>query len=204
MLPDTPYDLRKQGVHNEEAVIHGYNGEESGPFIIFSHAKLKDYEERVRTWAGDYADEILALYDPKTDEEADRYWAKIYGAIFFNYSHYCLNRLEQENSVPSWEYLFTKDNGRLGCWHSGEMVYTFGVIPENSKLYTEEDRQLSDMMHTYWTNFIKNGDPDSGELSGFEQSADSSKVMEFGDQTGMVEEPDLALYEILDRMYGWK
>lgn len=203
VLPDTPYTLRKQGVHNEEAVIHGYNAEESGPFILFSHANLSNYEEKVRRWAGEYADDILALYDPATDEEADRYWAKIYGAIFFNYSHYCLNRLEQENGVPSWEYLFTKDNGRLGSWHSGEMVYTFGVIPADSKLYTEEDRKLSEMMHSYLVSFVKNGDPNSGALSGFDQSPDSSKVMEFGVNTGMIEEPDLALYEVLDRMYGW-
>ncbi len=203
VLPDTPYNLRKQGVHNEEAVIHGYNAEESGPFIIFSHAKLKDYEERVRKWTGEYADDILKLYSPETDEEADQYWAKIYGAVFFNYSHYCLNRLEKENGVPSWEYLFTKDNGRLGCWHSGELVYTFGVIPEDSKLYTAEDRQLSDAMHSYWVNFVKTGDPNSASLSGFEQSADSSHVMEFGEHTGMIEEPELELYKILDRMYGW-
>ena len=204
VLPDTPYDLRRQGVHNEEAVVHGYNAEESGPFIMFSHANLKNYEEKVRNWAGEYADDILALYDPSTDEEADRYWAKIYGAIFFNYPHYCLNRLEQEKGVPSWEYLFTKDNGRLGSWHSGEMVYNFGVIPEDSKLYTEEDRQLSRTMHTYLVNFVRSGDPNSGTLSGFEESSDSSKVMEFGTNTGMIEEPDLALYEILDRMYGWE
>ena len=171
---------------------------------MFSHANLKNYEEKVRNWAGEYADDILALYDPSTDEEADRYWAKIYGAIFFNYPHYCLNRLEQEKGVPSWEYLFTKDNGRLGSWHSGEMVYNFGVIPEDSKLYTEEDRQLSRTMHTYLVNFVRSGDPNSGTLSGFEESSDSSKVMEFGTNTGMIEEPDLALYEILDRMYGWE
>ena len=203
VLTDTPYNLRKQGVHNEEAVVHGYNAEESGPFILFSHANLKDYEERVRGWAGEYADDVLALYEPTTDEEADRYWAKIYGAIFFNYPHYCLNRLEQENGVPSWEYLFTKDNGRLGSWHSGEMVYTFGVIPEKSGLYTEEDRKLSDTMHAYLVEFAKGGDPNGGALSGFEQSADSSRVMEFGVNVGMIEEPDLALYEIMDRMSGW-
>ena len=48
------------------------------------------------------------------------------------------------------------------------------------------------------------GDPNSETLSGFEESPDSSKVMEFGAHTGMIEEPDLALYEILDRMYGWE
>ena len=83
------------------------------------------------------------------------------------------------------------------------MVYTFGVIPEESKLYTEEDRKLSDTMHAYFVDFVKNGDPDSGALSGFEQSPDSSKVMEFGTKVGMIEEPDLALYEIMDRMYRW-
>ena len=203
VLPDTPYNLRKQGVHNEEAVIHGYNAEESGPFIIFSHAKMKDYEKRIRSWFGEYADEVLSLYNPSTDKEADEYWAKIYGAMFFNYPHYCLNRLETENNVPAWEYFFTKTNSRLGCWHSGEMVYTFGVIPEDSKLYTAEDRSLSETMHGHWVNFVKTGDPNGNGLSGFEQSSDSSKVMEFGEHTGMIDEPLLKLYEILDRMYGW-
>ena len=59
------------------------------------------------------------------------------------------------------------------------------------------------MMHGYLVNFVKNGDPNGGALSGFDQSPDSSKVMEFGVITGMIEEPDLALYEVLDRMYGW-
>lgn len=204
VLPDTPYNLRKQGFHNEEALLHGYNSEESGPFIIFSRAKLKDYESRIRRWCNDYADEVLALYNPSTDEEADEYWAKIYGAIFFNYSHYCLNRLETENNVPAWEYLFTKTNGRLGCWHSGELVYSFGVIPKNSKLYTEEDRELSKVMHGHWVNFARTGNPNGNGLSGFEQSADSSKVMEFGDHTGMIDEPLKKLYDILDRMYGWQ
>ena len=203
VLPDTPYNLRKRGVHNEEAVLHGYNAQESGPFIIFSHAKLKDYEDRIRGWFKDGADEVLTLYDPSTDEEADRYWAKIYGAVFFNYPHYCLNRLEQENGVPSWEYLFTKENGRLGSWHSGEMVYTFGVIPEDSKLYTDEDRALADVMHGCFVSFVRTGDPNGETLSGFEQSENSDMIMEFGEHTGMIEEPDLALYEVFDRLYGW-
>ena len=204
VLPDTPYHLRKQGIHNESALLHGFNKEESAPFLLFSHASLKDYEDRVRRWAGDSAEEVLSLYAPSTDEEAARFWAEIYGAIFFNYSHYCLNRLEQENQVPSWEYFFTKDNGRLGCWHSGELVYTFGVIPEGSRLYTEEDRALADTMHGCWVSFVKTGDPGMAEGKDFAQSPDSSMVMEFGGSTGMREDPCLALYQILDRMYGWE
>ena len=203
VLPDTPYNLRKQGIHNESALLHGFNKEESAPFLLFSQASLGDFEERIRRWTGDAAEEVLALYSPTTDEEAERFWAQIYGSIFFNYSHYCLNRLEQENHVPSWEYLFTKDNGRLGCWHSGELVYTFGVIPEESKLYSEEDRALADTMHGCWVSFIRTGDPGRAGGQDFAQSEDSSMVMEFGRDTGMTEDPGLPLYRVLDRLYGW-
>ncbi|MBQ6488973.1 MAG: carboxylesterase family protein [Solobacterium sp.] len=203
VLTDTPYHLRKQGIHNEEAVIHGFNKEESGPFIIFNHAKLKDYEGRIRRWFGEYADEVLELYHPETDEQADEYWARIYGAMFFNYSHYCLNRLENENHVPAWEYLFSKDNKGLGSWHSGELPYVFGMLAEDSKAYTNGDRDLSAIMHGYWANFIRTGEPNDQELQAFEQSEDSSKLLEFGNSFGMTRVPELELYGILDRMYGW-
>ena len=74
------------------------------------------------------------------------------------------------------------------------------MIPDKSKLYTEEDRALSDTMHSYLVNFAKYGDPNGGDTEGFEQSPDSTKVMEFGENVGMIEEPDLKLYEILDKM----
>lgn len=204
VLPDTPYNLRKAGVHNEEAVIHGYNAEESGPFILFSHASMKNYEKRVRAYFGEYTDEVLKLYPASSDEEADQAWAKIYGALFFNYSHYCLNRLETENGVPAYEYLFSKTNGRLGCWHSGELVYAFANIPEDSKLYDEEDRRLSRLMHEAWISFAKNGVPAAKGMDPWIVSADSSQVMEFGADTGMIHEPDIKLYEIMDRMYGFR
>ncbi len=203
VLTDTPNLLRLEGIHNEEAMLHGFNAEESGPFILFSHADLKNYEGKVRLWAGEYADEVLALYRPATDEEADRFWAGIYGAVFFSYPHHCLSRLEKANGVPSWEYLFTKDNGRLGCWHSGELVYAFGVIPEGSSLYSAEDRQLSDVMHGCWADFIRTGDPGLASLSGCGPAEEIGTLTEFGTRVRTVTDPYLPLYDILDRMYGW-
>ena len=113
------------------------------------------------------------------------------------------NRLEQANGVPSWEYYFTKTNGRLGCWHSGELIYCFARIPDDSALFTSEDRILSDIMHSYWINFIKYGDPNREGLPEFSQSADSSSVLELGDNTGMIDTPDIELYKLMDIMYEW-
>ena len=204
VLTELPYESYKKGIHNEEAILHGCNEEESAPFIIFDHANMSNYSAKIKDYFGEYADEVLRIYPAATDEEADKYWAEIYGSVFFNYPHYCLDRLAVGNGIPAYEYLFTKHNGRLGCWHSGEMIYCFGNIPDNSVLYDTADRELSRTMTSYWLNYMKTGDPNGAGLPVWEQSQTSEKLLEFGENVGMTDEKRLALYSVLDRMDGFE
>ena len=203
-LTETPYESYRKGAHNEEAILHGYNAEESGPFILFAHGNMKNYEGKIRTYFKEYADEVLALYAPATDAEADSCWAQVYGAIFFNYPHYCLDRLAAQNGIPAWEYYFSKTNGRLGCWHSGELPYFYGNIPADSKLFDEKDRALSETILSYVMNFARTGDPNGTGLPPWDSDTESRTVLELGDSVGMADEKYLNLYEIMDRMTGWK
>ena len=203
-LAETPWESYRKGVHNEQAILHGYNSRESGPFILFSQASLKDYEQRVRRFFGEWADEVLALYPAATDDEARANWAKIYGAIFFDYSHYCLNRLAAENGIPVWEYYFSRENGRLGPWHSGEMIYCYGNIPADSGLFDARDRELSGQILQYFADFAVSGDPNGEGLPAWERNESSSRLMEFGDETKMIDEDEHALFAVLDRMQGWE
>ena len=201
-LVETPNESYRKGVHNEERILHGYNAEESGPFIIFGHANLKNFEEKVRGYFKEDSNDVLAIYAPKTDEEADAYWARIYGAIFFDYPHYCLARLAGENGIPAYEYYFSKQNGRLSAWHSGELIYLYGNIPASSKLFDENDRQLSETMVRYLVNFVKTGDPNGEGLPVWECAPDGTQLLEFGESVAMREEQSLALFEVLDRLYS--
>ena len=158
-LVETPYESYRKGAYNEQAILHGYNSEESGPFLILGHASMKNYEQRVRAFFKEYADDVLKLYAPTTDAEAKDLWAQIYGAIFFNYPHYCENRLAVENGIPVWEYYFSKRNGRLGAWHSGEMIYVYGNLPKNARLFDDKDYALEKTMTGYVLNYLKTGDP---------------------------------------------
>lgn len=203
-LVETPYESYRKGVHNEEALLHGYNDQESGPFIIFGHANLKNYEQMVRGYFKEHADAVLSLYDPKTDAEADAYWARIYGAVFFDYPHYCLARLAGEQGIPAYEYYFSKTNGRLSAWHSGEMIYLYGNIPSDSKLFDAYDRTLSETMQSYLLNFMNTGDPNGEGLPAWEQDPNGKRLLEFGDTVAMRDEQTVALFELMDRMYGWQ
>jgi len=203
-LTETPYESYKKGVHNEQTILHGYNSEESGPFLILGNASMKNYEQKVRAYFMEYADDVLKIYAPTTDAEAKDMWAQIYGAVFFNYSHYCLNRLAAENGIPVWEYYFSRHNGRLGPWHSGEMIYVYGNLPKGSRLFNETDYALEKNITGYVLNFMKTGDPNGDGLPAWETNTGSTRLMEFGDRTEMIDEKYLALYEVMDRMAGWK
>ena len=202
-LTETPYESYQKGVHNEEAILHGYNSEESAPFLLFDGANLKNYEQKVRGYFGEYADEILALYSPATDEEAKSYWAQIYGAVFFNYPHYCLNRLAVQNGIPVYEYYFSRSNGRLGAWHSGELIYFYGNLPASSRLFTDADYALEQTIVAYLKNYTATGDPNGEGLPEWPSDPESAHVLEFGDSVAVTDEKYLAFYAIMDRMTGW-
>ena len=202
-LEKTPYEYYMAGEYNEEAIIHGYNRHEAAAFLIFSNATMKDYESRVREYFGEYTDEVLALYPATTNDEAKEYWAEIWGAVFFDYPHYCLNRLEVKNGVPVYQYYFTRENGRLGSWHSGEEVYLYGNIPAGSKLYDDYDRELSKAMLSYFANYAKTGDPNGAGLKEWTQNTASEDVMEFGDNYGMIKEREHELFGVLDKIQGF-
>ena len=204
VLTESPYESYRKGIHNEEAILHGYNATESALFVILDNATMKNYEKKVRTYFGGEADRVLALYPAATDAEAKADWIDIYSAAIFTHGHYCWTRQALANEIPVYEYWFTKDNKRLGGNHGGEEVYFYGNIPEDSRLYDDSDRALGAVMHDYFRNFIATGDPNGGELPRWEPVTDPETIFQLGDTVEMVKEPFADLYPILDRRQGWE
>ncbi|MBP5230860.1 MAG: carboxylesterase family protein [Clostridia bacterium] len=210
VLTETPFESYRKGIHNEEAILHGCNSKESGPFLLFSRTDAKSFPSLVKNALGAEADSVLNVYPASTNAEANESWAEIYGSVFFDYSHDCLTRLAMENGIPVYAYRFSRQNGRIGSWHGGEMVYAFGNVTETSRLYDETDVLLSKQMSACWKAFAETGDPnppgtDVG-MPRWEPVSDTSERMEFGESVGLSRESDRkrVLFDALDRIQGFE
>lgn len=83
------------------------------------------------------------------------------------------------------DYGTERDPERLLAWHSSELWYTFdslrpGVPP--LRPWQPLDYAVADRMCDYWTNFIRNGDPNGEGLPQWPRSDASYGWMELGDE----------------------
>lgn len=51
-----------------------------------------------------------------------------------------------------------------GAFHSFDLWYTFGTLDRSWRPKAASDYVLSEHMLDYWCNFIKEGNPNNGEL----------------------------------------
>jgi para-nitrobenzyl esterase len=119
------------------------------------------------------ADEFLKLYPSDTDAQAFRSMEDFAGDRFIAWSTWkWLEMQKTTGKQPVFRYRFDvelpndpKRAPGLGAFHSAEIEYVFGVLDSN--LYVKwrpEDRQVSEQMQKYWTNFARGSDPNGPGL----------------------------------------
>jgi para-nitrobenzyl esterase len=97
---------------------------------------------------------------------------------------------EAQRRQPDYVYFFTRalPGDDSGSFHSCDLWYIHGTLPRCWRPFEETDYQLSSTMITYWTNFMKTGDPNTANLPAWRPyTAGDPAIMIFGDQTGLGE-----------------
>jgi para-nitrobenzyl esterase len=128
----------------------------------------------VQTWQGmaasqfkGRATEFLKLYPGDTDEQARRSAIDFDGDQFIAFGTWkWLEAHRNTGNAPVYRYHFelaalpSKYHPGTFAFHSDDIEYVFGTLDTRpGETVRREDRQLSDAMMTYWTNFAKTGDP---------------------------------------------
>ena len=213
-LEKSPYEVYKAKENNEKILLNGVNANEAEAFtipmyLLSGQPNKSNWRQRLKGVFGDYADKVIALYpDVKTDGQAYKAFNEIISTYWFVYPHQSWSKLAEENGEPVYRYVFTKTNGYMSIWHSGEMIYAYNNI-KNSKFqyrYNQSDYDLSETMARYWVNFVKNDNPSLGEIvqSWPEWSSSKNKVQELGKNVSQIDDPFNKLYSFFEEFEQYK
>jgi para-nitrobenzyl esterase len=138
-----------------------------------------------KRWFGTQADPITALYtlaDPETATVAQDQLLSDYGAAMARVTAGLLAR----QGRSAWVYNFDRaapgsDPVKVGAFHCSELVYVFGTQDTVDRPWEETDRQLSDVMSSYWVRFAETGNPNGPGLPEWPAFDEQSRpVKEFG------------------------
>ena len=87
--------------------------------------------------------------------------------------------IDKARKNPVFSYVFARQppgDDKPGVFHSGCICYALGTQRNCGRPFTPEDKKLSEIMVSYWTNFAKTGDPNGEGLPVWQPFTSSSQL----------------------------
>jgi len=180
-LPADLETIYAQGAQSHVPLLAGWNADEGKMFILFNPQKptAKSFAEQAHARFGDHAEEFLKLYPATSDPEAVLSAQALAGDDFIASATWkWIDMQRKTGNSPVFEYHFEQvpavkpgamvgpiPASEMGSKHACEIEYVFQTLKSQEGVpWTEDDFKVSDAMSSYWTNFIKSGNPNANGL----------------------------------------
>jgi len=172
VIADDQYKLYQSGQYNDVPVLVGYNSDEGAAFG--NPSSQEAYVQSVRKRYEQFADKILAAYPGGETPVEKRTARDLMRDSSFGWNTWVWARLQTKTGKSKvFLYYFDEkaesplgsESTGYGARHASELPFVFRQLTEHGRpAPTPKDEALSDMMRTYWTNFVKTGDPNGAGL----------------------------------------
>ena len=204
-LPESVSAIYASGKQSHIPLLAGWNRDEGSYRAIFGKDSptAQNFAARASTMFGGNAEQVLKLYSGASDAEAKRSAQDLAGDQFIGYSTWKWIEMQQKTAKsPIFRYAFdqTLPLPEPTAPHASEIEFVFGVLSSRKLPWRPEDRKVSDLMGSYWTNFARTGDPNSSGLPQWPayRSQDGYQVMHLSAEPHPAPDNHRGRYEFLD------
>ena len=165
---ETAESAYKAGRQAEAPLIIGNcSAEIGGAFVSTSSTK-----EELFSQFGELEAEALAAFDPEGNKEFAEVITKFNTDWAWGEPARMTARAFVAKGEPAYIYQFgyvpasMRERARYGAGHGSEVSYVFNTLNarRGAPEPTTEDKELAQIMNSYWTNFAKTGDPNGEGL----------------------------------------
>ena len=172
---------------------------------------VANYVALARVRFGARADEFLRLYPAATDAEARRAAQDLAGDDFIVHDTWkWIEAHLRTGGSPVYRYEFDQTlplpkgappGTEATAPHASDIEYVFRVLSSRHLPWRPEDREVSELMSSYWTNFAKTGDPNGPGLPPWPAygARDGYQVMRIAANPGAAPDGRRARQEFLER-----
>ncbi len=173
-LPESPEDIFSKGEQMKVPLLAGWNSAESNYGAILGHdaPTVDNYEASVRKMYGDKADDVLLQYKATTTAEVQQAATDLATDRFIAFCTWkWIDMATATGGMPVFRYLYGHPRPPavdgpapvqpvIGAAHSWEIEYALGNLHTNTVYaWTADDDKVSATMQSYFSNFIKTGNP---------------------------------------------
>jgi para-nitrobenzyl esterase len=219
-LPETVSAIFAAGRQAHVPLLAGWNLDE-GSFRSFfgkDSPTAENFRKHAETQFGADAARFRKAYPAGNDVEAKRSAQDFSGDQFIGYSTWKWIETHQKTGKSAvYRYRFDQTlpfpadfTGGPGVEptapHASEIEFVFGVLSSRKLPWRPEDRKVSDLMGTYWTNFAKTGNPNGPGLPVWADygSRSGAPVMHFSGDSSATPDNQRDRYVFLDELASRK
>jgi para-nitrobenzyl esterase len=177
-LPESVSAIYAAGKQSHIALLAGWNRDEGSYRSIFGKDSptAQNFAARASTLFGSNAGQVLKLYPGADDAGAKRSAQDLAGDQFIGYSTWKwiemqqktgkseIFRYEFDQTLPLPAGAAANPGAEPTAPHASEIEFVFGMLSSRELPWRPEDRKVSELMGSYWSNFARSGDPNGPGL----------------------------------------
>ncbi len=188
VLPTNLMEHFKKGLHNQTPILTGWvTGD--GSFLGDTKMTVEAYTKEAQTKYGDKAELFLSIFPATTPDEVKSAKQKL---TLLGFAGLPSHLLAGFNTKNTYMYQFghvppdKPDFPNYGAFHTSEVPYTLHNLHTWKRDWQVLDKDLENMMSSYWVNFAKTGNPNGTNLPEWKSyDKQSGNIMLLGDKVEM-------------------